>query len=164
VRLLTLEKVVKVSGGLTRKANCDTNVGCVCSPILWLFAAFSLALTPITEPARTVTFKSPEFLPCAGRFTFKFSKPVFGFTIKDVNIKNGTIKAGTTLTPVRTDNTLWTLVVRPAQEEDRNSDKPSKVSFLSVTDSCFYPGMRVILLLPIAKLQPRVWGTSNPIG
>jgi hypothetical protein len=33
----------------------------------------------------------------------------------------------------RTDNTLWTLVVRPAQEEDRNSGKPSKVSFLSVT-------------------------------
>jgi uncharacterized protein (TIGR02145 family) len=66
-------------------------------------------------------------------FKFEFSKPVFGFTIKDVNIKNGTIKAGTTLTPVRTDNTLWTLVVRPAQEEDRNSGKPSKVSFLSVT-------------------------------
>jgi hypothetical protein len=38
--------------------HCDTNVGLVCNPILWLFAAFSLALTPITESARTVTFKS----------------------------------------------------------------------------------------------------------
>jgi hypothetical protein len=25
-------------------------------------------------------------------------------------------------------------------------------------------GMRVIQLLPIAKLQPRVWDASNPIG
>jgi hypothetical protein len=33
--------------------HCDTNVGLVCNPILWLFAAFSLALTPITESART---------------------------------------------------------------------------------------------------------------
>jgi hypothetical protein len=55
------------------------------------------------------------------------------FTLASTAHKNGTIKAGTTLTPVRTDNTLWTLVVRPAQEEDRNSGKPSKVSFLSVT-------------------------------
>ena len=52
-------------------------------------------------------------------FTFKFSKPVFGFTIKDVKIDNGTVKAGTTLTRADTDNTLWTLVVRPAQ--GRNS-------------------------------------------
>jgi hypothetical protein len=52
-------------------------------------------------------------------FTFKFSKPVFGFTIKDVKIDNGTVKEGATLTRASTDNTLWTLVVRPAQ--GRNS-------------------------------------------
>jgi hypothetical protein len=51
-----------------------------------------------------------------------------------VKIDNGTVKAGTTLTRADTDNTLWTLVVRPAQ--GRNSgDLKVKVTNLPALTS-----------------------------
>jgi hypothetical protein len=51
VRLLTLEQVVKLSGGLTRKAIRRR----------LLFVAFSLSFVPTTEPAGTVTLKKETF-------------------------------------------------------------------------------------------------------